>query len=271
MESLNFCSKADAAIQKSSRWTTADALVLLTVLIWGTNFSVVKFALSELSPLAFNAVRFFFAGIALVVAARVTGQHWRFERRHLPLLVGLGLLGNALYQVLFIFGAAATTADNAALILATVPAWVALGGSLAGLERVAPAGWLGIGLSFAGIAMIVLGADRDAEFHFGGASLEGDALMLAGTLCWSAFTLLGRLAMRHYRPLAVTSFAAVAGAVPLILLGLPDLAALDPGDVSPAAWPARSTPAFSPSLPLPCSGTSASRAWVAPTPPSTPT
>ncbi len=218
--------------------TAADAALLLTVCIWGTNFSIVKFGLSELSPLAFNAVRFACGGAALGVAARVAGQRWRFERRHLPFLIGLGLLGNALYQLLFILGAAATTADNAALILGTVPAWVALGGSLAGVERVAPAGWLGIGLSFSGIAMIVLGADRGADFHFGGASLKGDALILLCALCWTAFTLLMRLAVRHYRPLTVTSFCAVVGAVPLILLGLPELASLPPGSVSAGAWAA---------------------------------
>ncbi len=218
--------------------TAADGLLLLTVCIWGSNFSVVKFGLFELPPLAFNAVRFACSAVALGLAARAAGQRWRFERRHLPFLIGLGLLGNSLYQLLFIYGANATTADNAALILATVPAWVALGGSLAGLERVAPIGWFGIGLSLAGIAMIVSGADRSADFHFGGASLRGDALVLAGTLCWSAFTLLSRLAMRHYRPLTVTSFCAAVGAVPLILLGLPDLAAAARGGVSAAAWAA---------------------------------
>ena len=227
-----------ATDSQPSRLTTADGLLLLTVLIWGTNFSAVKFGLSELSPLAFNAVRFVCGGVALGLAARAAGQRWRFERRHLPFLVGLGLLGFSLYQLLFIYGAAATTAANAALILATVPAWVALGGSLAGLERVGAVGWLGVGLSFAGIAMIVLGADRGADFLFGGASVRGDALVLIGTLCWSAFTMLGRLAMRHYRPLSVTSFSAAVGAVPLILLGLPELAAASRGTVSAAAWAA---------------------------------
>ncbi len=221
---------------RPSRLTTADALLLLTVFIWGSNFSAVKFGLSELPPLAFNAVRFFCGGIALGVVARAAGQRWHFERHHLPFLIGLGLLGNTVYQLLFIYGAATTTADNAALILATMPVWVVLGGSLTGLERVAPAGWLGVGLSVAGIVMIVLGADRAAGFHFGGASLAGDTLVLLGTLCWSVFTLMGRLAMRHYRPLAVTSFCALVGAVPLVLLGLPELVRLERGAVSPAAW-----------------------------------
>jgi drug/metabolite transporter (DMT)-like permease len=223
---------------RAPRWSSADALLLLTVGIWGSNFSVVKFGLSELPPLAFNAVRFLLSGATLALLTRAAGQNWRFQRRHLPFLIGLGLLGNTFYQLLFIYGVAATSADNAALILATVPAWVALGGSLAGLERVGRNGWLGVGLSFAGIVMIVLGADHGADFRFGGASLRGDGLMLLCTLCWSAFTLLGRLAMRHYRPLAVTSFCGVVGALPLVLLGLPDLVTLDRASVSAAAWAA---------------------------------
>lgn len=220
------------------RLTSADALLLLTVLIWGVNFSAVKLGLAEMPPLAFNSVRFLTGGAVLAIAAKASGQPWRFELRHLPFLIGLGLLGNTIYQLLFIYGIAATTADNAALILATVPVWVALGGSLAGTERVAGRGWLGVGLSFLGIALIILGSDRSAELRFGGPTLRGDALVLLGTLCWSLYTLLGRLAMRHYRPLTVTSFCTLVGAAPLVLLGLPDLVALRGACVSSTAWAA---------------------------------
>ncbi len=87
------------------RWTAADALLLVTVAIWGVNFAVVKFALAALPPLALNAVRFASASTAVLVALRLSGQRWAFARRDLPALVGLGLLGNAVYQLLFIFGA----------------------------------------------------------------------------------------------------------------------------------------------------------------------
>ena len=215
----------------------ADALLLLTVSIWGVNFSVVKAALVELPPLAFNAVRFAAAALTLVIVFRASGGRWRFERRHLASLIGLGLLGNTTYQLLFLFGQAVTTADNGALILATVPAWVALGGTAVGLERVRAAGWLGIGLSLAGIVLIIAGSDRAAEFRFGGATLGGDLLILLSTFCWSGYTLLSRLVMRHYSALAVTSFSTTAGAVPLVLLGLPTLARLE-GPVAPGAWAA---------------------------------
>ncbi len=220
------------------RWTSADALLLVTVFTWGVNFSVVKLALSEIPPMAFNAVRFLAGGTVLAIAAHATGRRWRFERRHLPFRIGLGLFGHSLYQLLFILGADATTADNAALILATVPVWVALGGSLAGTEKVEGRGWLGVGLSLAGIVLIVLGSDRAAEFHFGGATLRGDVLIFVATLCWSTSTLLLRLAVRHYRPMTVASFCTSVGAVPLVLAGLPQLAALDHSQVSATAWAA---------------------------------
>ncbi len=213
-------------------------MLLLTVVVWGVNFAVVKRGLAELPPLAFNTVRFSAACVAIALAVRATGTRLRFARRHLPYLIGLGLLGNTAYQLLFIYGVAATTADNAALILATVPAWVALVGTAAGMERVAPLGWLGVAASLGGIVLIVLGSDRAATFTFGGATLAGDALILLCTLCWSAYTLLIRVALRHYPSLSVTAVSTLAGAVPLIALGWPDLRALDPVQVSPTAWAA---------------------------------
>ena len=104
----------------------ADGLLLLTILFWGINFSVVKFVLAEMSPLVFNGLRFLFSSFLMVILARFTGRSLKFQPRHLPYLIGLGLLGNTMYQLLFIFGIANTTADNSALILATVPVWVAL-------------------------------------------------------------------------------------------------------------------------------------------------
>ncbi len=224
------------ATSDSHRWTAADALLLVTVVIWGVNFTVVKFALAGLPPLAFNAVRSLAASTAALVALRLWGRRWAFARRDLPALVGLGLLGNGVYQLIFIFGADATTADNAALILATVPAWVALLGTVLGMERVRAPGWLGVALSFAGIALIIAGGDRTAGFRFGGASLRGDVLILACTLCWSTYTLLCRPLMRRYGPLPVTSFLTVTGMVTLVLAGLPEFVALDHRAVPWAAW-----------------------------------
>ncbi|MEM7350621.1 MAG: DMT family transporter [Acidobacteriota bacterium] len=222
----------------SPRMTATDLALLLTVCVWGVNFSIIKFALAEMPPLAFNTVRFLAASLVVGSVARAAGYRWRIQKRHWPMLIGLGLVGNSLYQMLFVYGAEVTTAANAALLLGTVPVWVALAGTLLGMERLRPGGWLGVGLSLLGIVLIIVGGDRGADFRFGGATLRGDILVFAATLCWSAYTLLVRLAMRHYRPMTVTSFCTVMGALPLVLVGLPELAALDHGQISVGAWTA---------------------------------
>jgi drug/metabolite transporter (DMT)-like permease len=225
-------------IAQTRSWSlsSADGLLLLTILFWGVNFSVVKFALAAIPPLAFNGLRFVVASSTMLVLALATGHRLNFQRRHLLYLIGLGLLGNTTYQLFFVFGIANTTADNSSLILATVPAWVALIGTLVGVERVQFGGWLGVLLSLLGIALIILGSDRQADFHFGGATLRGDLLILLATLCWSCYTLLSRPLMRHYSSAAVTSFSTLMGTIPLVLVSTPSLVQLDWGQVPAIAW-----------------------------------
>ena len=214
----------------------ADGLLLLTAFFWGVNFAVVKFALAEIPPLVFNGLRFVVASSTMLMLAWLTGHRLRFQRRHLLYLVGLGILGNSIYQLLFIFGIANTTVDNSSLILATVPAWVALFGTATGLERVTGRGWLGVGLAFGGISLIVLGSDRQAELHFGGATLGGDLLILLCTLCWSIYTLAMRPMTRHYSSTAITSFTTTIGTIPLLLLAMPPMMGLDLQQISVTAW-----------------------------------
>src|SRR5690606_13533645 len=94
-----------------------DLAILVLVLIWGVNFSVVKYALEQFDPLAFNGLRFALGGLVLVPFVLRRGP-LRFERGEWPALIGLGVLGNTIYQVLFVEGIDRTLAGNAALMLA---------------------------------------------------------------------------------------------------------------------------------------------------------
>lgn len=228
----------EKSFDQSDSWGTswADGLLLFTALLWGVNFSVVKFALAEIPPAAFVGLRFLIASATMVTLAVVFGQPLRFERRHLPHLIGLGLLGNTAYQLFFVFGIASTTAENSSLILATGPAWVALIGTAGGVERVERAGWVGIALSLLGIFLIIGGSDRLADFPFGGSSLKGDAMILAGTLCWCLYTLLIRPLTRLYSSVTVTAVTTVFGTIPLFLFGIPTVTRLDWTGIRATAW-----------------------------------
>ncbi|MFQ5530765.1 MAG: EamA family transporter, partial [Gemmatimonadota bacterium] len=95
-----------------------DVAIFVLVLIWGINFSVVKALLDQFDPLALNGVRFALGAAVLAPFALRGGAYRAFTRRDWLAVTALGLVGNALYQVLFITGIDGTLAGNAALILA---------------------------------------------------------------------------------------------------------------------------------------------------------
>ena len=213
-----------------------DLLLLLMAAMWGTNFSIIKVALTDLSPLLFASARFVLIVPVMVGLAWLTGHSLRVERRYWLQIAGLGLLGNTVYQLLFIFGADRTSADNAALILATVPLFVAVLGSLAGFERIGGAGWIGVGLSLVGIFYIVTGSRGGANLEFGGASVLGDLLVLLATLAWSAYTVWMRPVVLRCSPIAVTVLSTAVGSVPLLLISLPVLRIDDLVQVTNRGW-----------------------------------
>src|SRR5688572_20547783 len=157
--------------------TVTDFLLLLMAFIWGVNIAVVKYGTLALSPLAYNGVRVAIAAVALLLVAGVMRNTWPSRRDTIALLL-LGVLGNGLYQLFFIEGVAHTRAGNAALVLAATPAFVALGGWIARIERIRARGVLGIAVSFAGIAVVIFGAAT--PIGVGRSTLLGDALVLGG-------------------------------------------------------------------------------------------
>ena len=204
------------------------------VVIWGVNFSVVKVALEELEPHAFNALRFPLACLALYAVVRVLRLPLVPERKHWPAIVGIAVLGNVAYQWLFILGIDATRAGNASVILATVPVWTAFLSLALGHEKPGPALWAATVGTLAGMALVVLGGPSEVEL--GGATLGGDVLMIAAAVCWAAYTVGSRPLVTRYGALPVTAWTVWIGTVGLLILGTPSLARTDYRGVSAAAW-----------------------------------
>ncbi len=206
--------------------------MMLVVLIWGTNFSVTKITLTELSPLAFSALRFTGAALLLWLMLR-----WREGIQPLPKgalwkLTWVGLVGNTLYQILFTYGLTITTAANGALLIAITPALVALFGALLGIEQLKRVTVIGIGLAFGGVVLVLLA--RGLTFTRTG--LLGDALMLGCAVSWTIYTLGVRTVAGGMSPLAITTWTMLTGVPGLILVSLPELLRVEWAAVSGTAW-----------------------------------
>ncbi len=229
-------SDSDVAPATARGFTGTDALLVVMAVIWGVNVTVVKSVTMVLDPLAYNAVRVSLAAIAMLLIVWATAAPGagfsQLSRRDVLALVGLGVIGNGLYQLGFVEGIAHSKAGDAALVLAATPAMVALIGRAFGVERVSARGYLGIALSIAGIALVVLGTTGAP----GGSTLVGSALILAGSLCWSVFSVLITPYANRIDGLRAGALTMGGGALALVLVSLPRIARVPWHAISIGMW-----------------------------------
>jgi drug/metabolite transporter (DMT)-like permease len=214
-------------------WLTELSLVLMA-LIWGVNFSVVKFGTDLIDPLAYNGLRVMLAAV-LLSAIVVIGRMPLPSGRTIGALLALGVLGNGIYQYFFIEGIARTRASDAALVVAASPAFIAIIGRMRGVERTSARRVAGIVLSVVGIAFVVLGTARGTE---GNASLTGDLLVLVGSLAWAVYTVLLKPYTEQVGGIQLSAFTMIGGAVPLLVIAGPAIARTNWGGVPPLGWAA---------------------------------
>src|SRR4051812_25722153 len=98
-----------------------DLLLFTMAVIWGINFTVVKYATHIFNPVAFTGLRVGAAALFLGALALANGKP-SVQRGDVIRLLLLGVLGNGLYQLFFVHGLARTRAGNAALIVGAAPA-----------------------------------------------------------------------------------------------------------------------------------------------------
>lgn len=204
------------------------------VLIWGANFAVVKYALGDLRPLAFNSLRFLIASAVLGIFLAAGRERVRVERRDWPAIVGLGLLGTTLYQALFIFGMDRTLAGNASLMLASGPVFTTLLSRVFRQERSSGVVLGGVGLSLLGIVLVVLGGSKGVRFE--AATLVGDLAILVAAAAWSGYTVGSTPLVHRYGVVPVTAATMWVGTLGLSLVSLPALLRQPWHAVGAGAW-----------------------------------
>ena len=217
---------------KRSEAPLTEFSLVMMALIWGVNFSVVKFGTTLLDPLAYNGLRVLLAAVLLTAIAGASRKPLP-SRTTITALLALGALGNGVYQFFFVEGIALTRASDAALVVSASPAFIAIIGRVRGVDRVGRRGAMGIAMSVAGIALVVFGTSRGADGH---ASLYGDLLVLCGSLSWAIYTVLLKPFTERVTGAHLSAFTMIGGAVPLCVVAWPALASARWGAVPTSGW-----------------------------------
>lgn len=217
----------------ASSFGVTDLWLLLTALIWGTNYAVTKFALEDFLPLAFSGPRFLIAALCLAAALLFTGRGFKVERQHLLPMLFFGVSAVAINQSLFTIGLSYTKAGNAALILAMSPIFTAIISRARRQEFFSARGIVGLFVAFAGLTLIILSSKREVSF---GEGLKGDLLLLVAAVFWSIYTIgVGRYA-HIYGSMKSATMMLLLGTPILLLVSTPTMLRQNWASIRPISW-----------------------------------
>jgi drug/metabolite transporter (DMT)-like permease len=207
--------------------------LLLTALIWGTNYAVTKFALEDFLPLAFSGPRFLIASLCMAAILFFSKQSFKVERQHLLPMFFYGVSSVAINQSLFTIGLSYTKAGNAALILSTSPIFTAIISRLRKHEHFSTRAVTGLFVAFAGIAVIILSGNKEVNFR---ESLTGDLLLLIAAVFWATYTV-GTGQFAHiYGSVKTATMMMLMGTPVLLLVSTPTLLKQNWAAIRPISW-----------------------------------
>lgn len=207
-----------------------ECSLFLVAIVWALNFSVIKSSLTEIDPLSFNGLRFVFAAAFIWIVVFWRRQTFSIPRKDWLPLLGMGLLGNLVYQGLFIIGIDFTMAANAAVMLGTIPIWVAIFTHFFIGEKMNLFKTIAVFFAFTGIVFIISGGAE--EFSFGSETFLGDLIIILAAMIWGGFTVLSKPFLDRYTPIQFSAVMTSIGCIVLFAIGLPNIATISWMDVS---------------------------------------
>jgi drug/metabolite transporter (DMT)-like permease len=183
---------------------------LLAILFWGVSFVATKAAVSELSPLTLIFARTGLGTALLLGMLAHRGEALVPPRDAWGPLALMGFVGVAFHQLLQAQALTMTSAVNTGWLIGLTPIWSALLARATLGERFTPRKVLGLVAGFAGALLVVTRGRLDAAVLALPAT-RGDLLILASTLNWAVYTVLGHPTLRRLGPRRATAGAMLFG------------------------------------------------------------
>jgi drug/metabolite transporter (DMT)-like permease len=196
-----------------SQFTTRALLALgATLTLWASAFAGIRAGLYAYSPGQVAVLRFLVASLTLSVYAGVA--HFRRPKlRDIPGLALSGISGISFYNLALNYGETRVSAGAASLLIASTPIWTALFAAVALRERISLRGWLGVLISFAGVALIASGEGE-------GIHLSPQALIiLAAAITSAVYMVQQKHFLGRYSALEFTAYSIWSGTLFMLPFG----------------------------------------------------
>jgi len=193
--------------------------MLVLVVLWGLAFVAIKQALVSMSWITLTFLRFAIADVLFVVYLVRTGDIRRPPaRKDLPMLVLLAFFGFTGYHLFLNLGETdpTVTSGTAALIIASVPAFMAVLAIPILHERPRTAQLGGIGLAFAGLGVMTFLSSPGSTFQV---RISAGVLAVIPPAIFSAlYAVLGKRLLPKYPPFTFVAWTLLLGTLLLVPL-----------------------------------------------------
>lgn len=194
--------------------------LLAVVVVWGVAFSGIKILLRDVGPYSLTWGRLVLASLAYtVVLPFVPQQDVHRERGDVLRLVLLGVFGAAGYHLAVNWGEQYVSAGLASLVVACMPAMVAVLATFYLKEHLSRRGAAGLVIAFAGVGVLALSGEGALEAR----SLAGVLVTLLAPISWSIYTILSKPLAARYDGVRLNVIGAWVGVLVVLPFAAPDL------------------------------------------------
>lgn len=195
-------------------WRTI-LVAFLSVVLFASAFVGIRVGLGSYSPQSVALLRYITASVVLAIFA-LLGKIPLPDWRDLPGLAFCGLMGFTVYNIALNMGEIIVPAGTASLVIASSPIFVALLASIFQKEKTNLRIWIGIMVSFVGVAFISIEPGEKLSLS------PSVLLILLASVSAAIYTVSQKPLLKKYSPFQFVAYAIWAGTI-LLLPFLPGL------------------------------------------------
>jgi drug/metabolite transporter (DMT)-like permease len=214
----------------------AYACLALSMSLVGSYVALSKPLVAAIPVFLLAWLRFGIGGLAMLHWLRKPASEAPLTPRTRRLLFLESFLGNFLFSLCMLAGVSLTSAVSAGVILAAIPATVALLSRVFLREPISGRTMVAIACAALGIALLALAKPAHAGAAAGDLAWLGNLLMLGAVLCEAAYAVIGKALTGVLGPKRITALINLWGFALVTPMGLYAALRFDFGGVAAGSW-----------------------------------
>ncbi|MBC7547240.1 MAG: DMT family transporter [Polaromonas sp.] len=222
----------------------AYACLALSMTLVGSYVALSKPLVAALPVVLLAWLRFGIGGLAMLPWLKKPIDEPRMTSATRLLLFFESFLGNFLFSICMLFGVSMTSAVAAGVIMAAIPAAVALMSWLFLRERISPRVGAAVACAVIGISLVSLSKTEHSDQLTGGLTPDlasqkawlGHLLLVGAVLCESAYAVIGKKLTGVLEPKRITALINAWGFALVTPLGVWAAWGFDFGEVAVSSW-----------------------------------